>query len=85
MEKTNVFRLVYGLVLVVLIYLMAVACNHEVETPQSVKNREVQLLEERIKELEKEVSEKDSLIYELAEPGENPSYDESEFETYFYE
>jgi hypothetical protein len=85
MEKTNVFRLVYGLVLVILIYLMAVSCNQEVETPQPIKNREVQLLEKRIKELEDEVSERDSLIYELADPGEGPSNDESDFETYFYE
>ena len=80
----NIFRFVYGLVLLSLIYLMAIGCNQEKESEIEVTKSRVKMLEQRIEALENDMNEKDILIYELSE---NISLDDTSYnsETYFYE
>lgn len=80
----NIFRFVYGLVLLSLIYLMAIGCNQEKESEIEVTKSRVKMLEQRIEALENDMIEKDILIYELSE---NISLDDTSYnsETYFYE
>ena len=80
----NIFRFVYGLVLLSLIYLMAIGCNQEKESEIEVTKSRVKMLEQRIEALENDMIEKDVLIYELSE---NISLDDTSYnsETYFYE
>jgi len=84
MEMKNIFRFVYGLVLLSLIYLMAIGCNQEKESEIEVTKSRVKMLEQRIEALENDMNEKDILIYELSE---NISLDDTSYnsETYFYE
>lgn len=84
MEMKNIFRFVYGLVLLSLIYLMAIGCNQEKESEIEVTKSRVKMLEQRIEALENDMIEKDILIYELSE---NISLDDTSYnsETYFYE
>jgi len=84
MEMKNIFRFVYGLVLLSLIYLMAIGCNQEKESEIEVTKSRVKMLEQRIEALENDMIEKDVLIYELSE---NISLDDTSYnsETYFYE
>lgn len=84
MEMKNIFRFVYGLVLLSLIYLMATGCNKEKESEIEVTKSRVKMLEQRIEALENDMIEKDVLIYELSE---NNSLDDTSYnsETYFYE
>ena len=84
METKNIFRFVYGLVLLSLIYLMAIGCNQEKESEIEVTKSRVKMLEQRIEALENDMIEKDILIYELSE---NISLDDTSYnsETYFYE
>ena len=83
MEMKNIFRFVYGLVLLSLIYLMAIGCNQEKESEIEVTKSRVKMLEQRIEALENDMIEKDILIYELSE---NISLDDTSYnsETYFY-
>lgn len=83
MENAKVFRVLYGLVLVSLIYLMATSCA-EKENPESIFEHKVRQLEVKINSLQEEIVERDSIIYELLD---EPIVDSSnsDAETYLYE
>lgn len=85
MESKNVFRVVYGALLVCLIYLLATSCTDQkkVSDIDATKKR-IKWLEERVDALEREIIENEILIYELSENdiSQDTTYNP---ETYFYE
>ena len=83
MENAKVFRVVYGLVVVSLIYLMATSCA-EKENSEAIFEHKVRQLEVKINSLQEEIVERDSIIYELLD---EPIVDSSnsDAETYLYE
>lgn len=85
METKNLFRIVYGFILVSLIYLTATSCTEEnkVSDEKAMRQR-VKWLEERVESLENDILENEILIYELSENdiSQDTTYNP---ETYFYE
>lgn len=85
METKNLFRMVYGFILVSLIYLMSTSCTEEkkVSDDKAMRQR-MKWLEERVEALENDIIENEILIYELSENdiSQDTTYNP---ETYFYE
>lgn len=83
MENAKVFRVVYGFVLLSLIYLMATSCTEKDDT-ETIFQHKVRQLEVKINTLQEEIIERDSIIYNLLD---EPILDSSnpDVETYLYE